>query len=286
MPHFLSFDQLGPETPGLPVLLSVPHSGRDYPDGVAKMVRLNRQQLLPLEDRYAELMIEKAVGQGAQALVARTPRLWIDLNRDEREFDGGMIEGTPERPPIVTMKVRGGLGLIPRKIARAGDVWHGKLSAVDMAERVAQHHRPYHAALAAALRATRAKFGIAILLDVHSMPPLRCGEGWEAPEIVLGDRFGRSTHSRFTARALAELEVQNLAVAVNSPYSGGHILDRHAEPRQGIHALQVEVDRRLYLDASLTSPGPGLARVQRIISALVGALAQEALESPLAIAAE
>ena len=279
------FDQIGPALAALPVLISVPHAGRDYPAALPEMTRLGMPQLLPLEDRYADLMLADAVAEGAQAIVCHVPRLLIDLNRDVREFDPAMIEGDAGAVPLASAKVRGGLGLVPRKV-RGGEIWRHKLPASELHLRIADIHRPYHAALADRLAVMKQRFGVAVLLDLHSMPPVvdRSGEG--APQIVIGDRFGRSAHGRFTARALAELEAAGYATSVNVPYAGGHILDRHGSPGGGVHAIQIEIDRRLYLDSSLDQPGPGLAAVRRLIARLVQALADEACALPFAIAAE
>lgn len=243
-------------------------------------------ELLPLEDRYADLLADMAIAQGTQALIARVPRLWIDLNRDVREYDPAMVDGALDLPSVMSAKVRGGLGLIPRKIARGGDIWRAKLDAEEVAERIAAFHQPYHAQLAAMLKAAQAKFGVAVLIDIHSMPPLvdRTGEG--APQIVIGDRFGKSADGRFTACALAYVEDQGFAASVNSPYAGGHILERHGAPVRGIHALQLEVDRRLYLDYTLARAGPGLGAMQALINDLVQVLAEEASRTSYAIAAE
>ena len=279
------FDQIGPALAALPVLISVPHAGRDYPAALPELTRLGMPQLMPLEDRYADLMLADAVGGGAQAVISRVPRLWIDLNRDVREFDPVMIVGDTGAVPLASAKVRGGLGLVPRKV-RDGEIWRHKLPASELQLRIADIHMPYHTALADRLAVMKQRFGVAVLLDLHSMPPVvdRSGEG--APQIVIGDRFGRSAHGRFTARALAELEAAGYATSVNVPYAGGHILDRHGNPSGGVHAIQIEIDRRLYLDASLEQPGPGLAAVRRLIARLVQALADEACAMPFAIAAE
>ena len=195
------FDQIGPVVAAVPVLISVPHAGRDYPAALPAMTRLGMPQLLPLEDRYADLMLADAVAGGAQALVCHVPRLLIDLNRDAREFDPVMIEGDAGAMPLASAKVRGGLGLIPRKV-RGGEIWRHKLPASELQLRIADIHSPYHTAMADRLAVMTQRFGIAVLLDLHSMPPVvdRNGEG--APQIVIGDRFGRSAHGRFTARAL------------------------------------------------------------------------------------
>ncbi len=286
MPMPSSFDILGPNEPLHPVILSVPHAGRQYPAAAAGLLRLGLPQLLSLEDRYADLLVDTAVAQGTRAIVARTPRLWVDLNRDEQEFDREMIRGTPDIVPIVTAKVRGGLGLIPRKIARGGDIWRRHLSTEELEARIRENHRPYHAALATLLAETRARFGVAILLDVHSMPSLATRDMECPAQVVVGDRFGRSALGRFTARATFALELCGLPVAVNTPYSGGYILNRHGAPGGSIHALQLEFDRRLYLEPSHQQPSEGIARIRDVVARLVRALADEATTPSFAIAAE
>jgi N-formylglutamate amidohydrolase len=281
-----AFETKGPQVPLTPVLLSVPHAGRDFPPETWAMVRAGETQLAPLQDRFADTLVDKAIEQGAPAIIARVPRLWIDLNRDEREIDPEMVDGPSVAAPLMSSKVRGGLGLIPRRLARVGDIWQTRLSVADVANRIETIHRPYHAAISRSLSALHARFGVAVLLDVHSMPPIRDYAGENVPRIVIGDRFGRSSSNQFTARALAELEASGFATAVNAPYAGGHILERHGRPLTGIHALQIEIDRTLYLDAGMNMPGCGLEVVQRLVAKLALALADEALRQPFAIAAE
>jgi N-formylglutamate amidohydrolase len=282
----VSFEIVGSPVPQHPVVLSVPHAGRHYPAEAGGLLRLGRAQLLPLEDRYADLLIDEAVAQGARAIVARTPRLWIDLNRDEREFDREMIAGVPESVPQITAKVRGGLGLIPRKISGGGDIWRRRLTPGELEARIALFHRPYHEAVAQMLAETRARFGVAVLLDLHSMPPLPIRDAVRPAQLVVGDRFGKSAASRFTAAILYALERHGLSAAVNSPYSGGHLLDRHGKPQEDVHALQLEIDRQLYLDPTMQQPSAGIGTIRHLVAQLVSILASEAGAAPFAIAAE
>ncbi len=268
----------------VPVILSVPHAGRCYPADTARLARVPADRLVALEDRHVDLLAAHAPAAGAATLVARTPRAWIDLNRSEQDVDPTMID-----PPIAfgrapSAKVRGGLGLVPRRLAGIGDLWRAPLARGQLDARINAVHRPYHAALAAAIAASRDRFGVAVLLDLHSMPPLG---GERPPELVLGDRFGLSAGTRFTARLRGEAEAAGLRVALNTPYQGGHILERHGAPGRGIHAVQIEVDRALYLARDLRAPDPsGVARLARFIARCVGALAEEALGGTLPVAAE
>lgn len=281
------FDLIAPAGAPTPVIVSVPHAGRAYPDNIAALLRVPPDKLRALEDRHVDLIAAQAPGAGATLIVARTPRAWIDLNRAERDVDPAMID-----PPIglgagASAKVRGGLGLVPRRLIGAGDLWRAPLPRAALDERIATIHRPYHAALAKLLAERQARFGVAVLIDLHSMPPIVTQEGQQPPDIVIGDRFGNSAGDRFTARLRAECEAAGLSVTENSPYAGGHVIERHGAPGRGIHAVQIEVDRRLYLDAALTEPDPdGVARMTRIVAALASALAEEALGGSLPVAAE
>jgi N-formylglutamate amidohydrolase len=204
-------------------------------------------------------------------LVQRPARAWIDLNRAESDRDPRIDEGvSPMAQPIESPKLRSGLGLIPRRAGRAGDLLRRRLSNEEVIARIRADHRPYHDALGRALAAARARFGAAVLLDLHSMPPP------DHAEIVFGDRFGRTAAGRFVNRIEAIAEAGGFAHALNTPYSGGHILERHAAPANGVHAIQIEWSRALYLDAAMDAPGPGLAHAARTLRAMLDALADEA----------
>jgi N-formylglutamate amidohydrolase len=278
------FRRLGPEIPGSPVLVSVPHAGRAYSDGLLASARLPRARLESLEDRLVDRLVWRAVEGGAAALVADSPRAEIDLNRDERELDPAMVQPRPAPDSTVeSPRTRGGLGLIPARIAGSGAIWRQRIAAAEVTRRVDSIHRPYHAAIEAELKAAKAQFGIAILLDCHSMPP-RGGED-DAP-VVLGDRHGASMAGALVCAAEAAARAAGFKVARNAPYAGGHITERHGRPELGIHALQLELDRSLYLAPDLRSTGPGFDRVARLIAEIAGALAAAALAPPEAIAAE
>lgn len=246
------------------------------------MLRVPVDRLLPLEDRFAERLADRVVAAGIATLVAQTPRLLIDLNRSEAELDPTMVHGGIASGAPLPPRVRGGLGLIPRRLAHIGEIWRGPLSRADVDSRIVRHHRPWHDALSALLARTRDRLGTALLIDLHSMPPL---EGTGAPVVVIGDRFGLSASPQLTAAAEAIVEGAGLRAAVNVPYAGGFTLDRHGRPDRGIHALQIEIDRSAYLDSALDRPGPGLARMQALLLDLVIRLGEE-LSPPQRLAAE
>ena len=274
------FQQWGTTPPASPVIVSVPHAGRDYPLPLRAALRRPVQAAQALEDRHVDAVALAA--RGAETLIVpRRARAWIDLNRSEDERDPAIDEGAAPGSP--SAKVAHGLGLIPRR-AGTTELWRRKWSDAEVAARIASDHRPFHDAMAQALAAARARWGVAVLLDLHSMPPLTGPV--RGVKVVLGDRWGRAAGPRFVARIEAVCAAARLPVQLNTPYAGGHVLDRHGRPAAGVHAVQVELDRSLYLDRALERPGPGLTRTAELVRAMLAALADEALGSGLAEAAE
>lgn len=260
-----------------PVVLSVPHAGRDYPLPLRAALRVPLASLLPLEDRHADTLT--AAARGAETLfVARRARAWIDLNRAEHERDPRIDEGAPPmHESAMSLKLRSGLGLVPRRVGGA-DLWRRRFADEEVRQRIEHDHRPYHAALAGALAAARDRFGVAVLLDIHSMPPLATGSA----RLVIGDRFGRSAAARFIGRIEGAVHAAGIRSAVNTPYAGGHVLDRHADAAGGIHAIQIEIDRTLYLDRRRETPGPGFETSTALLRRIIDAVADEALPLPAA----
>lgn len=269
----------------LPVLVAVPHAGRAYPHAVMARMRDAGLAQLRLEDRHVDrLGVSIAREIGAALLVAHAPRALLDLNRAEDDIDWDMIEGgRPADMPAApgaqrsNARARSGLGLVPRRLPGSGEIWRGRLAPAELAARIEGIHRAYHTALDEALARICAEWGAALLVDLHSMPPLRAGEGEvRAPVVVLGDRFGAACHNALVARGLSHLEARGVPAALNRPYSGGYVLDRHGAPREGVHAVQIEVCRAAYLDRQLAEPGAGLPAVAAMLSDLVRELGAEA----------
>ncbi|MFS0773297.1 N-formylglutamate amidohydrolase [Sphingomonas sp. 1P08PE] len=277
------FDRLGEVVPATPVIVSVPHAGRDYPAALTGALRVPATALVALEDRWIDA-VALAARDGETMLIQRRARAWIDLNRGERERDPRVDDGAIAGHVHASAKVRSGLGLVPRRASGASELWRRRFTAADIEARIVDDHRPYHAMLEQLLCAARDRFGVAILLDLHSMPSLGTGE----PQAVLGDRFGRTAGPRFIARMEAVLVGaggQGVRSAINAPYAGGHIVERHGRPARGIHAVQLELDRALYLDDRLDLPGPGLAGTAAMVRTLIDALTDEAI-GHLPLAAE
>ncbi|MCC2977816.1 N-formylglutamate amidohydrolase [Sphingomonas sp. PL-96] len=275
------FDRHGLEAPVTPVVLSAPHAGRIYPEAMQELLRLPVAALMPLEDRLVDQLAIAARGPHT-LFVATLARAWIDLNRGEHERDPRIDAGAdPMAQPQASLRLRSGLGLVPRRAGAAGDVWKRKLTAEEVSARIVAHHRPYHAAVAAALAAARARFGIAILLDIHSMPTL---PGVAPAQLVLGDRHGHSAARPLVTALENAARESGLRVVRNQPYAGGHVVATHGAPNRNVHAIQIEFDRSLYLDPTLTGIGPGLAPLAAMLSRMIAAVVETV--TPTALAAE
>jgi N-formylglutamate amidohydrolase len=265
-----SFDLAGPTVHpprnALPVLLSVPHSGRDYPDWLDRLARHGRASLEPLEDPLVDRLAWRAIADGTGAIVARAPRAAIDCNRNEMELDPAVV-GLPIAGKL-GVRARGGLGIVPGRTLRHGALWRRAISPAEFEARLDAAHRPFHAAVAAALAAIKSEQGGAVLLDCHSMPPRPNGH----PNIVIGDRHGHSASRLISAAAERVTRDHGYSVQRNIPYGGGWIVERHGAPKANVHALQIEIDRRCYLGADLRSPGAGFDRISHFLAALAGEL--------------
>ncbi|MEM7666669.1 MAG: N-formylglutamate amidohydrolase [Pseudomonadota bacterium] len=278
--HGPAFTHVAPGSMPMPVLIAVPHAGRRYPAEILANMRDDGMCQLRLEDRYVDrLGVEIAKLTGTGLLVAHAPRAILDLNRSQDDVDWDMIVGSSKPAPrhsSANRRARSGLGLVPRRLPGFGEIWREKLPHEELNARIDQIHRPYHEFLATELGRIRDAWGAALLIDLHSMPPLRPQAGADrGPEIVLGDRFGASCHGNVIARAFKYLDAQRRPSAHNRPYSGGYVLDRHASPRRGIHAVQVEVCRSAYLDNGLSEPSTMLAPLAKMLAGMVRELGGE-----------
>ena len=286
-----AFIHVAPRSMPLPVLIAVPHAGRAYSGAVLAEMRDPEMSQLRLEDRHIDSVgVEIARATGTGLLVAHAPRAILDLNRADDDIDWDMIrrpaqantpnESTAPRTANSNARARSGLGLVPRRLPGFGEIWRGKLPREELEQRIGDIHRPYHEFLASELERIRDIWGAALLIDLHSMPPLRrqktgSGDDAPAPQIVVGDRFGAACHSRLVSRAFRYFSECGCVAAHNRPYSGGYVLDRHAAPPRGIHAIQLEVCRSTYLDASLSEPTDAAGPLAAMLAGLVRGLGAE-----------
>ena len=264
----------------LPVLLSVPHSGRDYPDWLIGLASSGKPALTPLEDPLVDRLIWRALQRGCGAVIARTPRAAVDCNRGEDEVDPSVVEGA--RRSRVSARARGGLGIVPARTQQHGYLWRRAITPRQLEDRLNQAHRPYHEAIEAQIGLLLDRFGCALLLDCHSMPPPPAG----VPPVVFGDCRGRTADPWVGTEAIAIARRSGFEAGLNDPFAGGHVIERHARPASRVHAIQIEIDRSRYLDQRLAKPGTGFDRVASLLEALAVELGQELIGRQYATAAE
>ena len=244
-----------PQQRGTSVVFASPHSGRDYPQDFVKRALLDERAVRSSEDAYVDDLFRSAPAHGAPLLCAVMPRAYIDLNRGPDELDPALIEGV--RRSAHNPRVASGLGVIPRVVANGRAIYRGKLTLIEAHRRVTSYWRPYHDQLQTLLDESLNRFGEAILIDCHSMPHEALENvgppGAARPHIVLGDRFGASAGSDIVAAVEAAFSAAGFRVARNMPFAGAFITQHYGRPGRKQHAVQVEIDRGLYMDeATLT----------------------------------
>lgn len=262
----------------VPVLLSVPHSGREYPQWLLANAAGGRPAMEGLEDPLVDRLVWRAVSRGIGAVIARAPRAAIDCNRSPDEVDPAVIADAAS--DAVGVRARGGLGIVPSRSAPHGRLWRRPIDQAELERRISEAHAPFHDAVAGELERLAEAHGGALLVDCHSMPR-RNGQA----EIIFGDRHGGSAAPWLASEAARIARSNGWSAALNDPYAGGYVLERHGRPERGVHALQIEIDRSCYLARDLRSPGPGFDKAARLIEQLAFGLA-DALAAPDAIAAE
>ena len=233
-----------PKEQTAPFVFASPHSGRLYPADFVARSSLTPLALRRSEDAFADDLFEGAVERGAPLIAAKFPRVFLDANRAASELDNAMFDDALQvEVGAPSARVAAGLGVIPRIVRDGAEIYRRRLSPADAEERLARLYRPYHAALAGLVDETRARFGVAIVVDCHSMPAAA-----SIPDIVLGDRYGVSASSALMRHAELAFEACGFSTARNTPYAGGYTTLLYGRRDEGVHALQIEVNRTLYLD--------------------------------------
>ena len=270
---------LHPSRGSFPVLLSVPHAGRDYDAAILANAAQGQRSLETLEDPLVDRLCWRAIGAGFGAIIQHVPRAVIDCNRGEEEVDPAAIEDISPAP--VGPRARYGLGLIPSRTHRHGTLWRRRINRAELERRVDEVHRPYHQLLENELEALTRRFGEAILIDCHSMPS-RAGQA----EMVIGDRHGTSAASWLSAEAMRITRGAGFRTTLNDPYAGGAIVTRHGRPAAGVHAIQLEIDRATYLSRDGRTPGAGLDRIAAFLETLANGLGEALISRGIKEAAE
>jgi N-formylglutamate amidohydrolase len=266
------FEVLHPESGSAPLVLSSPHSGDIYPTSMLNEIRVQLSQLRCLEDGRVDRLFGCAPELGAPLLRARFARAYVDPNREAFELDAALFEGPlPTYVNAGSVKARAGLGTIPSRVGGKA-IYRGRLEFGEAERRIRLAYWPYHQALQGLLAQARREFGVVLLLDCHSMPSF-AGNGSAdhdtSIDIALGDRFGRSCAPAVVERVEAILRRNGFRVARNRPYAGGHITARYGRPETGVHALQVEVRRDLFMEEHSREPHSAVQKLELVLRELL-----------------
>jgi N-formylglutamate amidohydrolase len=272
-----SNEDMGPQS-GMEasLLLTSPHSGAHYPKSFIDASRLDAHAIRQSEDMFVDALLAKAPAHGIGVLSANYPRAYVDLNRAPYELEQALFkDALPAHIDRYSARAAAGLGTVPRLVAEKTPIYDGKLSFAEAERRIQNVYHPFHRKLEDTLHTLLHSFGYAVLLDTHSMPSqaTRLSSKGRRIDFVLGDRYGRSCDARLSDWLERDLTARGWQVARNKPYAGGFITDRYGRPADGMHAVQIEINRAIYMDEKNYTKHAGFTRLQNDLTGLVAALA-------------
>jgi N-formylglutamate amidohydrolase len=244
------FDVREPEQQTIPFVFNSPHSGNRYPAEFLANSNLDALSIRRSADHFVDELFGDAPELGAPLLLAHFPRAYLDVNREPYELDPRMFDGPlPPYVNIGSMRVAAGLGTIPRIVAENMNIYRKRLPVEEGLARIETIYKPYHACLRRLIARTHARFGLGVLIDCHSMPGnIRLGGSDLRPDFIIGDRYGTSASAELSRAAMQFLEGMGFTAVRNKPYAGGFITEHYGRPVRGLHALQIEINRALYVD--------------------------------------
>ncbi|MVO16335.1 N-formylglutamate amidohydrolase [Parasedimentitalea huanghaiensis] len=258
------------------VVFASPHSGADYSQSFLSRTILNRHQIRSSEDAFVDQLFASAPTFGVPFLTALAPRAFVDLNRAADELDPALVDGAKQKRQ--NPRVASGLGVIPRVVAHGQAIYHGKLSQSEVQNRIDRYWHPYHKALQELLRQAQTQFGQAILVDCHSMPHEAVEAmghcGGQKPEVVLGDRFGAAASAEVMDRIEEAFIGAGLTVSRNAPFAGAYITQAYGRPSRRQHAVQVEIDRALYMNEDKIEPNGNFAALKALLDSVIAEIAK------------
>lgn len=271
-----AFEVKYPERNKSCVVFASPHSGRDYPWSLLRATVLDDHAIRSSEDAFVDELFECATQFGSTFLKAGAPRAYVDLNRSSDELDPALIEGV--RRQSHNPRVASGLGVIPRVVSNGRAIYRGKISILEAKQRLTDYWHPYHNMLQSLLDEAVRFHGQAVLIDCHSMPHEAvqgiARGGMKRPEIVLGDRFGAAAAGDIVDRVEAAFTSAGFVVSRNAPFAGAYVAQAYGRPTRGQHAVQVEIDRALYMDEQAIKPSPHFADVQSTLRGVIAEITQ------------
>lgn len=268
-----AFETIRPRRLVAPMVFNSAHSGRDYPERFLRMTRLDHLSIRQSEDAYIDELFGRAPHLGAPLLRAHFPRAYLDVNREPWELDPAMfVEPLSDRFNTTSPRVAAGLGTLARVVAENKPIYRDRLTLDDARMRIEGIYQPYHATLQKLLSEALNSFGVAVLVDCHSMPRLARSGDRLAPDVVLGDRYGTTCASPLVDLAEAIFSGAGLRVARNRPYAGGFSTRTYGRPQHGVHALQIEISRHLYMNEVTLAKTSDFAAMRQLLDRLVIAL--------------
>lgn len=258
----------------VPLVFNSPHSGRIYPSAFLAASRLDAHTLRRSEDAFVEELFGFVTDLGAPLLHAHFPRAYLDVNREPYELDPVLFrDGLPHYANTQSVRVVGGLGTIARIVSESDEIYREPLSVEAALERINRLYTPYHETLSGLLLDAKREFGLAVLIDCHSMPSSPTADrSVGRPDFVLGDRFGTSCSGELTRLAAAALEAQGYAVSLNKPYAGGYITEHYGRPHKAQHVLQIEINRALYMNEVSFAKSQGFDQLRKGLETMVRGL--------------
>lgn len=257
-----------------PLVVSSPHSGRIFPPSFLRQVQVDGAALRRSEDAFVDELFGGAPELGAPLISAKFPRVYVDVNREPLELDPRMFDGRlPPGANSRSLRVAGGLGTLARLAGDGQELYRARLPVSEALARIERCYLPYHAKLTALIASARAAFGFCILVDTHSMPSTMAGTGArEEPmraDFVIGDRFGSSCDARLVDGIETRLRAAGYMVQRNKPYAGGYITEHYGKPYAQVHAVQIEINRALYMDEARLERGPKFDHIKAEMSKLL-----------------
>ncbi len=279
------FRILDPQIAPLPLVFSSPHSGCDYPAAFVAGARLDPLALRRSEDAFVDELFDAAPEHGAPLIKALFPRAYVDVNREAWELDPAMFDGPlPAYVNVTSPRVGAGLGTLARVVASGSEIYREKLTFEAARTRIESLYMPYHAALEGLVGGSVARDGRCLLVDCHSMPsvggPMDRDPGRRRLDFVLGDCFGAACAPVVMEKTEACLRRMGYAVGRNDPYAGGFITRHYGQPRRGRHAIQIEINRQLYMDETAIAKSNGFQPLRAALTTLVAELANLAPALP------
>ena len=273
-----------------PIIFNSPHSGAAYPDAFLNASRIDLATLRRSEDSFMDELIGDLGAAGFAVVRVNFPRSYVDVNREPYELDPRMFAGRlPSFANTRSMRVAGGLGTIPRVVGDGQEIYRERLAVDDALSRIETLYKPYHRALRRLINRVHQSFGTAVVVDCHSMPSIGVSRDEpRRPDLVIGDRYGTSCSPLLPDRVEETMGRLGYSVGRNKPYAGGFITEHYGNPASGLHVIQIELNRAVYMDERRREKGPRFAQVVADFAALAGALATVPLDNlgPFQAAAE